>query len=187
MSGHAGITGDLLSNSGTATGLGQLYGANAAGVNSTLTPALTTEAVNPQGYSPTQMAAQTTAAEQTAGGSNAGATGGALLRASRTRNVGAAPAAIDASSQNASKDLSQVNAGIQTKNANLQQQQKQQGLSGLEHLYGTDVGAQENALNTSNTALKDAGSLDNFWQDLLKQGIQTGGQVAGSYFQGAGA
>lgn len=169
MSGHAGVQGDLLSNSGTANGLQSLYGANAAGVNQTLTPALTAEATNPQGYSPTQMAAQTTAAEQTAGGSNAGATGGALLRAARTRNVGAAPAAIDASNQHASENLSQTNAGIQTKNADLQQRQRQQGISGLESLYGTNVGAQENALNTSNTSLKDAGDLSNFWQQQLLQ------------------
>ena len=181
MSGHAGVQGDLLSNSGTANGLQSLYGANAAGVNQTLTPALTAEATNPQGYSPTQMAAQTTAAEQTAGGSNAGATGGALLRAARTRNVGAAPAAIDSSNQHASENLSQTNAGIQTKNADLQQRQRQQGISGLESLYGTDVGAQENALGQSDTALKDAGSLTNFWQQLLMQGVKSGGDVAAAF------
>ncbi len=184
MSGHGGLTSDLLSNSGTANGLQSLYGANAAGVNNTLTPALTAEAVNPQGYSPTQLAAQTTAAEQTAGGSNAGATGGALLRAARTRNVGAAPAAIDASNQNASKNLSQINAGIQTKNADLQQRQRQQGISGLEGLYGENVSAQENALGQSNTALKDAGDLPNFWQQLLMQGVKSGGEVASAYVGG---
>lgn len=187
MSGHAGLTGDLLSNSGTANGLQSLYGANAAGINSTLTPALTAEAVNPPGNSPTQMAAQTTAAEQTAGGANAGASGGALLRAARTRNVGAAPAAIDASNQRASENLSQTNAGIQTRNADLQAKQKQAGLSGLQGLYDENVGAGQNALNASTSSLNDAGQLSNFWQDLLKQGIQTGGDVAASYFHGAGA
>jgi hypothetical protein len=153
--------------------LQSLYSANAAGVNNTLTPALTAEAVNPQGYSPTQLAAQTTAAEQTAGGSNAGATGGALLRAVRSRNVGAAPAAIDASNENASKNLSQTNAGIQTKNADLQQKQRQAGLSGLQGLYDENVGAGQNALNSSNSALNDAGDLKNFWQQLLTQGIDS--------------
>ena len=169
MGGHNGIKGEEMANSSTAQGLEELYGNQAQGLNNTLTPVLTNEAINPQGYSPTQVAAQTTAAEQTAGGSNAGATGGALLRAARTRNVGAAPAAIDASNQHASENLSQTNAGIQTKNADLQQRQRQQGISGLESLYGTNVGAQENALNTSNTSLKDAGDLSNFWQQQLQQ------------------
>jgi hypothetical protein len=184
MSGHSGVQGDLLSNSGTANGLQQLYGANAAGVNNTLTPALTSEVANPQGYTPQQMAAQTTAAEQTAGGSNAGATGGALLRAVRTRNAGAAPAAIDQANRSAGQNLSQINAGIQTKNADLQQRQRQQGISGLEGLYGENVGAQENALGASNSALNDAGHLNNFWQQLLTQGIQTGGQVASAALMG---
>jgi hypothetical protein len=178
VSGHAGVTSDLLSNSGTANSLASLYGNNAAGINQTLTPALTAEAVNPQGYSPTQMAAQTTAAEQSAGGSNAGATGGALLRAARTRNAGAAPTAIDSASRAAGQNLSQVNAGIQTRNADLQQKQKQEGISGLGNLYGENVGAANQDIGLSNSALNDAGNLKNFWQQLLLQGVQSGGQVA---------
>lgn len=186
MGGHSGIKGDLLNNSNTANGLESVYGSNAAGINSTLTPALTQEAVNPTGYTPTQLGAQTTAAEQSAGGSNAGATGGALLRAARTRNVGSAPAAIDQSSRNAGQDLSQINAGIQTNNANLQQKQKQAGISGLEGLYGENVNAGEGALGLSDSALNDAGNLQNFWQSLLMQGIKTGGEVGSAYLNNKG-
>lgn len=169
MGGHSGLKGDLLNNSATGNSLESLYGGNAAGINSTLTPALTQEAINPTGYTPTQLGAQTTAAEQSAGGASAGATGGALLRATRTRNAGAAPAAIDQANRTGSQELSQTNAGIQTRNADLQQKQKQQGLSGLESLYGTNVGAGENALGLSNSALSDAGNLKNFWQEQLLQ------------------
>ena len=181
MSGHSGVQSDLLNNMTAANNLSSAYGSGAAGISSALTPALTAEAVNPTGYTPTQMAAQTTGAEQAAGGSNAGATGGALLRAARTRNAGAAPAAIDQSSRNAGEDLSQVNAGIQSKNADLQQHQRQAGLSGLENMYGTEVGAGENALGLSTSATNDAGHLPDFWDQLLTQGIQSGGQVASSY------
>lgn len=167
MGGHNGIKGDLLGNSTTASGLGDLYGADASGINSTLTPALSQEAISPTGYTPSQMSAQTTAAEQTAGGADAGATGGALLRAARTRNAGAAPAAIDSANRTGSEDLSQINAGIQTKNADLQQKQKQQGLTGLGSLYSENVNAGENALGLSNESLKDAGGLGNFWQQYL--------------------
>lgn len=178
MGGHNGIKGDLLNNSNTANGLEGVYGSNAAGINSTLTPALTQEAVNPTGYTPTQLGAQTTAAEQSAGGSNAGATGGALLRAARTRNVGSAPAAIDQSSRNAGQDLSQINAGIQTNNADLQQKQKQAGISGLEGLYGENVNAGEGALGLSNSALGDAGKLQDFWQTYLLQAMSTANKAA---------
>lgn len=181
MSGHAGIGGNLLGNSTTANGLESLYGSNAAAVNSTLTPALTAEATNPQGYSPSTMAAMTTGAEQTAGGANAGATGGALLRAARTRNSGAAPGSIAQTNRQGGQELSQVNSGIQTSNANLKAKQQQAGISGLEGLYGENVGAGENALGLSNSALNDAGHLQNFWDQLLLQGIQSGGQVGAAY------
>ena len=181
MSGHSGVKSDLLANSGTANSLEELYGSNAAGVNATVAPALTAETVNPQGYSPTEMGAMTTGAEQTSGGANAGATGGALLRAARTRNAGAAPASIAQTNRQGGQELSQINAGIQGRNANLQQQQRQEGISGLESLYGENVGAGENALGLSTGALKDAGDLQNFWQQLLLQGIQTGGQLGAAY------
>jgi hypothetical protein len=183
MGGHNGVKKGLFNDSGTALGLEGLYGQNAANINSTLTPELTAEAVNPQGYTPTQMASQTTAAEQTAGGSNAGATGGALLRAVRTRNAGAVAPAVGASNRAAGEELSQVNSGIQTRNADLQQRQRQQGLSGLESLYGTNVGAGENALGLSEGALNDAGNLKNFWQQYLLGAQAAAGQAAA----GAGA
>ena len=184
MSGHKGVGGDLLKNSTTANGLEQLYGSNAAQANPV--GMLTAEAVNPSGYTPAQMASQTTGAEQTAGGSNAGATGGALLRAARTRNAGAASAAIGASNRAAGQELSQINSGIQTRNADLQQKQRQQGISGLEGLYGENVGAGENALGLSTGALKDAGSLSNFWQDLLLQQMKNGQAAAGAAMAAGG-
>ena len=96
----------------------------------------------------------------------------------RTRNAGAAPAAIGEASRGASENLSQTNAGIQTRNADLQQKQRQAGLSGLQDLYKENVGAGEGALGLSNTSLQDAGNLKNFWQDLLMQGVKAVGEVA---------
>ena len=60
-------------------------------------------------------------------------------------------------------------------------------MSGLEGLYGENVNAGENALGLSNSALNSAGNLKDFWQQLLLQGVQSGGQFASSYYQGAGA
>lgn len=178
------MTKDLLTNSSTANGLESLYGSNAAQLNSTLAPALTAEATNPSGYTPTQIGAMTTGAEQTAGGANAGATGGALLRAARTRNVGAAPASIAQTNRQGGQELSQINSGIQTSNANLQQKQRQEGISGLEGLYGENVNAGNEALGLSSGALKDAGGLNNFWQQLLLQGMQSAPQAIGNIVAG---
>ena len=151
------------------------------GIQNRLTPQLIAEAENPQGYSPSTLGQMTTAAEQTVGGSNAGAAGSAGLRAERTRNIGSGQAAAAASGRSASEDLSQVNAGIQSQNANLKAKQQQAGLSGLQGMYSTDTGAGLNALGLSNQALNDAGQLSNFWQQLMLQGVKSGGEVAASY------
>jgi hypothetical protein len=181
MGGNSGIKQNLLGNSGTASGLAGLYSSNAANTYGALAPTLASESATPQGYSPAQQAAQTTAAEQTAGGGAAGATGGALLRAARTRNIGSAQPAISQASRVASQDLSQTNAGIQKASADLGAKRQSQAQSGLEGLYGENVGAGISALNSSDSALKDAGSLQNFWQKLLLQGVSSGGQAASAY------
>lgn len=181
MGGHKGIGRDLLGNSTTADTNSLLYGGTAAGQNAVLQPTLANNIANPTGYTPTQVAAQTTAAEQTAGGTNAGATGGALLRAARTRNAGAAQPAASEAGRNASQQLSQINAGIQSKNADLAQRNKQQAISTEAGLYGTNVGASNRFLDTSNTALKNAGDLSNFWQQLLLEGVKSAGDVGAGY------
>ena len=178
MGGHSGITSNLLANSGTANGLEGLYSGNATGINSTLTPTLQAESATPIGYTPAQMASQTTAAEQTAGGGAAGATGGAMLRAARTGNIGAAQPAISEASRNASQRLSQTNAGIQTDSADLGAKRQMQAQGGLGSLYGENVGAAGNALNASNSSLKDAGDLSNFWEQWLLNAQSGAAQAA---------
>ena len=165
--GGTGAKQDAFNLEGQESGLGNQYASQALGVNSTLAPALTAESVNPQGYSPTSMAAMTTSAEQSAGGTNAGIAGQAGLRAARTRNLGSGQAATAQGGEAAGQELSQVNAGIQTNNANLKAKQQQEGLSGLGALYGTDVNAGNNALGLANNADQIAGNQKpGFWQGL---------------------
>ena len=177
----SGVKKDAFANSGTANGLQNQYSSQALGLGSTLAPSLTAESINPQGYSPTTMGQMTTAAEQTAGGSNAGVAGEAGLRAARTRNIGSGQAATAEGGRAAGQELSQVNAGIQTNNAKLKAQQQQEGLTGLEHMYGTDVTAGENALGLSNSSLNLANNAKpTFWQSALQD-------VTTPIFKGAGA
>lgn len=169
MSSHGGVKKGLFENSATGQGLESLYTSEGQGIEKTLAPTLETQLTNPQGYSPTEMAQQRTANMQSAGGGNSSAVGGALLRAMRTRNAGSVAPAVDAANRNTGEDLSQRNAELDTRNANLKQTQRSQAASGLERLYGTDVGAGENALGLSSGALNDAGNLKNFWQDAILQ------------------
>ncbi len=167
--GGSGAKKDAFAQYGEENALGNQYNSQALGINSTLAPALTAEAVNPQGYSPSSMAAMTTGAEQSAGGTNAGIAGQAGLRATRTRNIGSGQAATAEGGRAAGQELSQVNAGIQTNNANLKAKQQQAGLSGLGALYGTDVTAGNNALGLANNAVNIAGNQKpGFWQGLAQ-------------------
>jgi hypothetical protein len=178
MGGNGGAKSGLFANAGAGQGLEGMYSGNAANVYGALEPQLAAEAAHPEGYSPAQMAAQTTGAEQTAGGGAAGATGGALLRAARTGNKGAGQAAISQASRNASQNLSQTNAGIQTASANLAAKRQGQAQAGLGNLYGENVGAGINALNSSTNAFHDASQIKPFWEQLLLQGMQSAGQAA---------
>jgi hypothetical protein len=85
---------------------------------------------------------------------------------------------MSSAAQQSGQNLSQVNAGIQSQNANLAQKKQQSAESGLEGLYGTNVGAGIGALGQSTGALNDAGNLKSFWQSLLQQGMQSAGQAA---------
>ena len=181
MGGHSGIKSDLLNNSTSANNLGTQYNSQALGINSALTPTLTAQMANPQGYSPTTMGQMQTAAEQTAGGSNAGIAGAAGLRAARTRNIGSGQAATEEAGRGAGQELSQINAGIQTNNANLKAKQQAEAEGGLGKMYGEDVGAGEGALGLSNQSLTGAGNLSDFWQQLALQGVQSAGQVGAAY------
>lgn len=119
---------------------------NAQGLYSTLAPELQAEAAHPPGFDPATMAAMNTDAQQSAGGSAAGAVGQGALLGARTRNAGAADAAIGDSVRAAGRQLSQGVLGTQIANAKLKEQQREQARTGLQGLYGTNTGASVNAL-----------------------------------------
>jgi hypothetical protein len=173
MGGHNGVKSDLLANSGALANEGN----SALGLEPGLASTYSALATHPAGYDPATLGQMTTAAEQSAGGGASGATGEAQLRANRTRNIGSGQAASAYGNAEASKDLSQRNAEIQTGNAALKQRQQSEGLAGESGL----VSGGENALGLSDTALKDAGDLPNFWQNLMLQGVKSGGEDAAAY------
>lgn len=147
-------------NSNTAQGMSGTYASRANGNYNVLTPTLNRMATNPQGFSPQTMANMTTAAMQTAGGGNGATVGGALQAAARTNNAGAFDPAIAQAGHDASTELSDAALGIQNRNAMLQEQQRQEGLNGLQSLYGENTGAAQNALGISNNALQVKNAAD---------------------------
>ncbi len=184
MSSSAGVKGGDFANAGLGRGVSQTGQQNASSLYGTLSPTLTTMATNPQGINPADMAKIQTSNMQTAGGANAGAVGQGSLLSARTRNAGTADAAIAKSGEAASQNLSKANLATQNENVALKNQQQGEGLRGLNSLYGTNTGAEMGGLNASNAALKNAADVPNFWQNLLMQGVKSGGQVASAYMGG---
>ena len=135
-----------LANSNTLFGQGQ-------GLYRTLAPQLAQEATNPQGFGPEERARMTTANEQTAGGTNAGITGEAGLIEGRTRNAGGTGMALSRAARETGKNLQNATLGINSEDAQLREQQRQEALRGEQGLYGTDVGAANAGLGeTANNA-----------------------------------
>lgn len=136
---------------GSSVAAQQAYGADAAsagqyntaatGVSGQLTPFLENELNNPQGFGQQGLSQlQTQAGQATAGALGAGKEA-ALLNASRTGNASSVPGVIDATTRGAMQQQSNNVLGTNLANDELKQKQQQAGASGLQDLYGTDVGA----------------------------------------------
>jgi hypothetical protein len=124
------------SNAGTtATNLGDA----GSGISSTLTPELTAEAQHPEGYSQQDQSAMLSAGLGGAGGGASALTGIAGQRAATTGNAGGFTSALDEAARLRAKQGAGVAENIAAKNAGLKQEQQQEGLKGLEGMYGEDT------------------------------------------------
>jgi hypothetical protein len=174
----------------TATTNAGQYGAQAAGVNSTIMPTLTREAQGGGGYTPTQANNQLVAGEQGAGGANAGITGQANLQAARTHNIGDLSGVLDQAARQKQQTLSQNALGVQNQSANLANQQQAGALKQLAGLYGTDVNAQlgnQKLVPEDINAATTAGTQSFGGQFLQNLGKGLGqGAASGSAFGGGG-
>lgn len=114
-------------------------GGEAAAIGGNVTPFLTQEMLHPTGYGQQGLSAMTAAAEGGAGGATAGLTGQANQRAAVSRNAGGYQAALDDASRNRAKAAAGASENIAGENANLEQQQQQEGAAGLQNMYKTDT------------------------------------------------
>lgn len=136
----------------TATGNAAQYGGDASSINGTLTPFLTQRLLNPSGYSQGDMGAMLANAMGGAGGATSGITGQANLQAGRSRNDAGFSTALDDAARQRTAAAASSAEGVAANNANLKQDQSNNAAKMLSGLYGTDVGAQGDALNIANGA-----------------------------------
>lgn len=158
---------------------------NASSLYSSLAPALQSEAAHPAGYSPVDEAAMETGASQSAGGSQASAVGQGALLGARTRNKGAAAAAIPEAARAAGQQLSTNTLGIRTSNAGLKENQRSRALSGLEGLEGGQSGASSSALGqvaaNVNADTEASNASWNWAKYILDPAMQAAGGAVGCW------
>lgn len=165
-----------------AKGIGSTSSTNANGIFPGLLKSYQDEAMNPQGIGEAGMTAENTASQQSTGGSTAGAVGQNNLMAARTRNKGGFQIANDESARAGMRQNSQNAVENISRNENLKQVQKQEGLAGENSLFGTNLQASLAALsaeNGSTQALTQAGQ-SGWYQQMIQMLNAVKGAGAGS-------
>jgi hypothetical protein len=115
-------------------------------------PFLQNELISPTGFGqPTVNQMKTTAGESAAAGVGSAAEQ-ARLNASRTGNTAATPGIIDAATRAAQAGETTAANNVDVQNALLKNAQSQAGASGLESIYGKQLGASLQSLGLSNQA-----------------------------------
>ena len=160
------------------------YGSSATAIGTPLTAQLQREAANPIGFTPTETNNMVVAGEQGAGGATSGIAGQAGLQALRTRNSGALSGVLDQAARTKQQTNSENALNVQNESARLGQQKQQTALSGLQGLYGTDVGAQLKAMGIQDS---DINSEIAAGQSGWLQNVEGVGNMLGNMAKGAGS
>jgi hypothetical protein len=142
IAGIQAATGQAAQAAQTAAQTGAQYGQGAFGIGGMLVPQLEADVNNPQGFNAATRNDMLVQGLEGAGGASSGIVGQEGLRAARSRNVGGSAGVLDEAAREKMRTSAGVGLDVATKNAMLQQQQRQSALQGLQGLYGTDVNAQ---------------------------------------------
>ena len=190
--GNAGV-GEAKNAYNQANNTATMLGGEAQGIGSNLTPFLTQEMLHPTGYGQQGLSAMTAAAEGGAGGATSGLTGQAEQRAAASHNAGGYQAALDAAARSRTQAAAGASEGIAAQNANLEQQQQQEGARGLSGLYNTDTSGMLNSMNQEHSDINSeiaASEAGPGWMSTLGKGLGLAGGIAGGMtgmFPGGGA
>jgi hypothetical protein len=178
-------------NASTDQGQGTSLFGQGQNISGTLTPFYQNELTNPQGFGATTLAQMLTKQGQSIGGAEGAAKRTAMDLGARTGNTAAIPALIN--SANKSGMVQQANGANDLSIQNTMQKlnQQQQGASGLNSLYGTDVGNASKFESEANTALNTDLSATAQKNAAANQGISNimklAGGVMGGLPMGAGS
>jgi hypothetical protein len=155
--------------------LSKQYGGQSDALHSQLSGIYTQNATNPQGMSQGDMNDIRTSAMESAGGSVAGAVGQGNLAAARTGNAGGYQAALADSARQGIATNSANALKSKLINTTLKEQQREEGVSGLQHLQSADqagtlsaMGLDTGAINAETTA-GQSGWFQNM-TDLIRAG-----------------
>lgn len=144
-----------------------------------LMPELQGDVRNPQGFAAPDLARMNTAVQESAGGSNAGAIGQGALLTGRTKNPGAASAAIAESTRRSGEEAQKNALGIKIRDAELKQNKRQSALQGLGAVSGTALGAVAPGVQADNAAKEASWG----WaKHILSPLLGAAGGAAGSYY-----
>lgn len=117
--------------------------------------------LHPTGFGQQGESAMLAAAEGGAGGAASGLVGQAAQRAAASRNAGGYQAALDDVARNRMKAAAGASEDIAAQNANLEQEQRQEGARGLQGLYGTDESGMLNAMNQEHSDINSEVDANN--------------------------
>lgn len=152
------LQGQAQNNATTAGATAGGYGASATTAGSALTPFYTQEMKAQHGFTPEQTNEMLDAAMAGSGGAAGAITGEAGLEAARTRNASGFTKTLDEAARDKDKAAAGASEGIASQDVMAAKQLNQEGASGLQGLYGTDVNAQLKAMGQQdediNTAVK---------------------------------
>ena len=160
------------------------YGSGASTISSTLIPFLTRELNNPGGISQQDQTAMLSASQGGAGGLAGGLATKAAERAGATGNASGVTSALDDIARERMKAAAGGSEAIAGENAETKLNQQQEGAKGLAGLYGTDVGAQLNAMGVQNNAIGQEVNAGNhgWFQNMtnLIAAVKGGSQAPGA-------
>jgi hypothetical protein len=123
----------------TAGGVAAKSGSEADVERGAVIPGLIRDVNNPQGFTPQQQNNMLVKQQEGVGGGNAAITGEGRLAALRSRTAGGIAPALAEAARSKGRTLATGALDVANRNAELQQQQKEQARQQLLGLYGTDT------------------------------------------------
>ena len=153
------MLGAMKSQAGQAGTVAGQFGSEAGTEGAQLNPFLTQEMKATHGFTPGQTNELLTAAEAGSGGALGGLGAGIQNNAARTGNATGVGKTLDEMARDRSKAAAGASEGIAAQDVMGAKQLNQQGAAGMQGLYGTNTGAQLNAMKQQSGDLSAAANM----------------------------